>query len=1651
MGVVSAGSSQRHQMKVKEIAEACMWLPGFAPYEDPLQVLGTVGSIEASIEHAQASLGLATPESLVVPVKPTWAMLSDSDFTDLSGPVAKFEANIQAITTLRKLEEENRSPSLRERGILNRFTGWGGLPQAFNHAVSDTGWLARVKQLEELLTSAEYQAAHESTTSSHYTPFEVVAAMWRLIARLGFKGGRIIEPSMGVGYFLGAMPQEIAQKSVITGVELDAIPARIAKALYKPYGVMVHHGGFERAHLPKDFYDLAISNVPFGVERVGEVRNVQYADFAVHNYFFAKALEVVRPGGLVAFITSSYTMDGTDSKVREYLASQASLVAAIRLPSKTFKDIAGTEVVTDILILQKHAKAIADAGNSGWRDVIAVPYASPILKKSNYFSSDRQYVNERFVAHPESVIGGLSFRNTGNRKFIECHFEGDLKEALEERLQQAPEGVYLDAAEGGDLAQEERDPDLELATDRRPVLVVIEGKVFEVNGSQAIPCRLTGKSLQRTVGMIGVRDAARKLIAAQITCENDSVLAVYRTALNVTYDTFVADCGYVNEAANRRAFRVDPDLPLLLSLEVWDDDAQMATKAAIFERRTAGMVREVQSCETVEDAMLVCLGEVGRIDPARIAALVRKHVDAVMSELEEGGRVFLDPVTGHWEHADAYLSGRVRDKLLVARSSGDRYARNVLALEGVQPALLGPSDITARVGSTWIPARVYEQFLCELFKRDGFKLSYESLVGAWSLNAPWIHSGDLINSGRYGTDRVCAVDLFELEMNQRKPTVYDTKADGTRVANSKATIEAREKQHDLKTEFVRWLWSDEARAQELAALYNGLFNSTVPRRYNGAHLLLPGLSQVYTPRTHQLDAVWRVVSSSYNTLLAHAVGAGKTLEMVIAGMELKRLGVASKPLYVVPGHMLYQFASDFMAAYPNANILAASKDDLQGDRRRLLLSRIATGNWDAVIMTQGTFESIKISDEYLIHYIQEELQKIEMAIKLHTTSRGNRIVKQLARAKKIWKVKLEKLSKSSRKDELLKFEELGFDWIFVDEAHWAKNLWRFTQMDRVAGLPNSSSERAFDLFVKTRCIMHKRGDMRGLTFSTATPISNSLAEAYTMMRFLQQETLEEHQIESFDSWAANFGESVTALELAPDGSGYRMCARFARFVNLPDLMNIFRLVADIRTPEMLDLPTPKVAMQTVVVKSTPMLRSYVEGLVERASKVRSGAVPSSKDNMLKVTGDGRKAALDLRLVDPMASPQASGKIHQCASNVHRLWREYAHVKGAQLVFCDLSTPRSDGGFNAYDDLRSKLIEMGIPEQEIAFIHDFGTDALKDALFKAVRNGVIRVLIGSTEKMGVGTNVQERLIAVHHLDSPWRPSDLEQRNGRIVRQGNIFSEVFIYTYITENSFDAYMYQILNSKAKFIAQVMTGEGVLRTLEEAELAALSYAEIKALASGNPKVLEKAAVDSELAKMAVVHQGWMTQRRRNTSELNSIPESISFFEAKARTIAADLRQWDMAAGDMKVKVLAKTYSDLKRAQKEMTAALRQVSEWIVEVGEIRGFKITASRASEERWSIRVGDYDLGRVSNGSFIFDLASAHRTEMESCQAAAKKRLVYLHQRVIDLKAELDLPFDKQARLDELLRRQIELDAELDLSTGDMSAVDESEQSDEAMTV
>lgn len=1649
-----------------------MWLPGFAPDDRFPLVSSAIATAEIIAFQFVALVQNAVPVSEdnttvsspaisgeIQPQKPPrtfWPSLDSMVHAMLRGDVTKFEANLAAVSLLSTLEASNRFPTDDERDVLNRYTGWGGIPKAFNPDQDDPAWRARAESLPDLL-GQDYESAKGSVVNAHYTEVFVIEAIWAAVRRLGFCGGRVLEPSAGTGFFIGAMPKDLAESSEVTAIEIDRLSSRILSRQYGHHGVRTLAIGFEKARLPKDWFDLVISNVPFGNYQVPDDRNVPYADFLIHDYFFGRALEVTRPGGLVAFITSAGTLDKWEDRARRHIASQARLVGAIRLPSGTFSAIANTDVTTDIVFLQKLSEG--EKATDDWLGIVEAPYGMCDGHR-------RLYVSNWYVQNPDMLIGRMGQKSNGYGLANAAIFDGDVKTALHDRVARLPEGIYVprEVRVAGSSTKGQRDVRVAAPEFVKPGAYcrTTDGRLAVSEGQEllVIDGLVSATVAKRIVGLMAIRDAARRLLHVQHVTADDSRLGSYRLGLNMAYDSFVDRHGHLHAKANKLAFKGDPDLPLLLSLENFDQESGTAEKADIFYRRTVGVVRKVDRCASAEEALLVSLHERGRIDVPLMESLLERESVLFLPDMADRGLIFLNPESSQWETADAYLSGNVRSKLEMAEAAGDEYARNAEALKAVIPADLGPGEIDARIGSTWIPSRDYAAFLDQLLECDGCTVDFSAEAGAWNIDVPWQGERSVASTQTYGTGRISAGELFVVTLNQMVPTIRDRDPVTDRYfVNTEETIAAREKQQALKEAFRSWVFADPERCERLVRMYNDQFNAVRLREFDGSRLSLPGFSEVYNLHRHQKDAIWRIVSGGVNTLLAHVVGAGKTLTMICGGMELRRLGMASKPCYVVPNHMLEQFAAEFLRAYPGANILMASKDDLVGDKRRTLLSRIATGDWDGVLITHASFERIKMSDDALESFIAARVHEIECAIRASKSGkRGNRIVKELERAKKIWLARLEKLSAKSKKDDMLTFEELGIDYLFIDEAHYFKNLYRFTKMTRVAGLPNSNSERAFDMFVKTRHVMEKQGGHSGVVFATGTPVSNSMAEMWTMQRYLQPTTLRSNHVSQFDTWAGNFGESVTALELSPDGGGYRMNTRFARFVNLPELMTMFREVADIRTADMLKLPVPRFHLETVAAKPTQDLKTFVATLVARAEAIRNGEVSPNEDNMLAVTNDGRKAALDMRLVDPSGQEAQDGKVSLCADRIFGIWRDTAAFRGTQAVFCDLSTPTDDGRFSVYHVIRAKLVEMGVPGTEIAFIHDYDSDTAKAELFKSVRAGRIRVLLGSTLKMGVGTNIQTRLAALHHLDAPWRPADVEQREGRIIRQGNLNEEVRIIRYVTEASFDAYIWQTLETKARFIAQVMRGDTGMRSAEDVELAALSYAEVKALASGNPLVMEKAGIDAEVAKLSLLKSQWDNQRWANQRESATLPGRIEKIRQRIGSIEADIAdRVDVRGVRFGMLIGGKSYSErsaagdaLVRYYSEAKARTRKIGNWNASVGEIvigqfGGFDLAVSiptAAAEgpcfmlkgrRAYAAHHSDNSQGMVRVIENVANGLEGRLSEVYEDLARAEKRLA-------DILMELAKPFDKEERLTQLQVRQREINAALDLDKGNAGAME-----------
>jgi N12 class adenine-specific DNA methylase len=1586
------------------------------------------------------SLGKVPEPILALPEKPVWPRLATDLHADLGARAAKFEANLRAMTLLKLLEEQDRAPDESERHVLNRYTGWGALPQAFDPDHRDVTWRVRAQTLSALL-GEQYEGARASVLNAHYTEPFVIEAMWKAVERLGFRGGRIIEPAAGVGYFLAAMPAALARHSEITAIELEPLSARLLKALYGPYDVIVRGGAFEKTPLPKAWYDLAISNVPFGNYCVPEDRNTPYAQFLIHDYFFARALDLVRPGGLIAFITSSGTLDKSDPQARRYLAHRARLLGTIRLPSSAFAHIANTKVTTDMVFLRRLMPG--EHTDAAWTGTGPAP-------RSHCAEFSRPSISNWYVQHPDWLIGDIREESNGYRLAATSIFEGDLPTALDARISLLPERVYT-PREPRPATPVQNELRVSTAEHVKPGAYCLTEDnrlaVFEAAGLRVLEGTLPANKEQRIRGLIGIRNAARNLLSRQCVEGDDAALAPYQAALNGAYDRFVRRHGFIHERANTQAFRSDPDLPLLLSLEYSDPENRQATKAELFTRRTVGTMRRVERCDTPEEALQVSLHERAVVDVGLMVRLLGQPESTFITQLSERGILYRDPQSLRWETADAYLSGNVRQKLHAAEVSGPAYSANVTALKAVIPPDLGPGEIDGRIGSTWIPLHDYAAFLDQLLDCSGSRVEFSALVATWEVQVPDAAAASVAATQTYGTVRVPAPTLFRQALNLQLPTVRDLDRKTARyLINKEETIAARERQQQLRERFRDWLFADSARAERLVRCYNDTFNAIRPRTFDGSALTLPGYSKVYELDRHQKDATWRIVTSPANTLLAHAVGAGKTLTMICAGMELRRLGLIRKPCYVVPNNMLEQFTAEFVRAYPSANVLMASRNDLQGDKRRHLLCRIATGNWDGVLLTHASFESIKMSQEAMKGFIDSQLDEILAALREYgSRNRRHRIVKELERAKKDWQARLARFSATHKKSDLLVFEELGIDWLMVDEAHFFKNLYRFTKLAQLAGLPNTNSERAFDMFVKTRHVMSLHDDRRGVTFATGTPIPNSIAELWTTQRFLQPNTLQAHQLEQFDSWVGNFAEAVTALEASPEGAGYRMHTRFARFVNIPELMRIFGEVADIKTAEMLKLPVPEHQLHIVAAKPSPELKALVQTLVSRAEAIRDGHVRPDEDNMLSVTTTGRMAAVDLRLIDPTAPDIPDGKVNLCVKQVHEIWLRTAEFRGTQLVFCDVGTPKRTG-FSVYQDIRDKLIILGIPESEIAFVQDATSDAAKAALFKSVRERRVRIILGSTQKLGVGTNAQTWLVAIHHLDGPWRPADVQQRDGRILRRGNLNGVVWIYRYVTEGSFDVYTWQTLETKEGFIGQIMRADAGLRTAQDLALTALSYAEVKAIASGNPLIIEKAGIDSEVTRLTLLKSQWMNQRWHNQREVAWLPGQIARTGEWIAAIEADRREWPSLIGThCSIEINGRPYTHSYEAGAAVCACYLQAAATAKALPE--------SAVTQERMVGRWGDFrlmlqitprrtpSLRLVNRRSYNLDPVQSAEGFAEALKSAAdgiEPELVRAQTQrareeklLADLELTLSKSFEKEARLAELLRRQGEINALLDL--------------------
>jgi N12 class adenine-specific DNA methylase len=1573
----------------------------------------------------------------------------------------KARDNIEAIRTLKLVETEGREATEAEKAQLARYSGWGALANVF-HPHPPHEWERAAREVRQVLSDEEYDSARGSTPNAHFTSREVVGAMWKALARLGLQGeAQILEPSMGVGHFFGLQPEELLAGSHRTGVELDRITARIAGLLYPDARIFAK--GFEETPLPDNFFDVVIGNIPFGNYPVYDpaCRN-RALTRTIHDYFLAKSLDKVRAGGLVALITSRYTMDKQDATIRRYLAGRADLVGAIRLPNTAFKGNAGTEVTTDIIFLQKREKG-APARGEAWEELGLVETPDGGV-----------HINEYFARHPDMMLGEMRLEGT-MYKAQEPTLAGVLSpERLAQAVEGLPENVYRDsqAPRGRSPPAPESPGDVSgvkegAFAERDGVLLVRRAGILE-------PVRLGASVAARVRGMMGVRDAVRAVFQTQLNDAPEEQVVEARRALNNVYDSFVGRYGALSSRENVKAFAGDPDQPLLLSLENYDAATRRAAKTAIFERRTLARYKPVSHVETAAEALAVSLNETGGIHWPRMEQVTGRKASSLQREL--GGLVYRNPEGGLWETADRYLSGDVRSKLEAAQSAAamdPAYARNIKALEDVQPADLEPGDIEARLGSSWIPSGDIRAFVAELLGVNArhIHVGHAAAIATWTVAIDPTERWNVSNTTTHGTGRFATVELIDQALNGRVPTAYDKQPDGSHVINQQETIAAREKQQQLKDRFREWVWKDAERATRLAREYNDRFNNLRLREFDGSHLKLPGMNRAYLRdgdlSRHQKDALWRILQSG-STLLAHVVGAGKTWTMAASAMEMRRMGLCKKPMFVVPNHLVEQWGAEFLKLYPQARVFVAGRENFAAGNRKRAMARIASGTYDAVIVSHRSFEFLPVSDKLFGEFVHREVAALEAAILQVKAEEGDnrRLVKELEKAKKRFTAKLKARADRERKDDAITFEELGVDQLFVDEADLYKNLFYITKMSRVAGLPNTESNRAFDMYLKTRYVREVNGG-RGVVFATGTPVSNTMAEMFTMLRYLAPDLLEERGLAHFDAWAANFAESVTALELAPDGSGYRMHTRFAKFVNLPELLSMFRSFADVKTAEELKLPCPAVAggkPEVVAAPAGELLKAYIKTLIERAERLRTAGVDPSVDNMLKITGDGRKAALDMRLVGGFAETEYETKLGLAVSRIHKIWKDTREARGSQLVFCDLSTPgRSPHarGFTVYDDVRTRLMEQGVPEGEIAFIHDADTDAEKKLLFDAVNAGRIRILIGSTEKMGAGTNVQRRLAALHHLDAPWRPRDIEQREGRILRQGNLNGQVSILRYVTEGSFDAYMWQTLETKARFIAQVMTGSTSVRAAEDINGGALTYAEIKAIASGNPAVMEKVKVDTEIRKLDQLRAAHLNQQHKIRLEVQALPAEIERRKERIEKLSADIARRDKhEGGEFLMKVGEEVFSG-KDARAPAAMALAQavlggkldVNTCVRAV--LRGFEIVSrGRAASslggafheaaggllegwEEWLPELFIRGVGlyraHVNAENPLGTMQSIEHTLRGLDKALEEERanLARAEKSLADYQEQLGKGFEHEARLNELIRRQVELNAVLDL--------------------
>lgn len=1571
------------------------------------------------------------PEAEKIVTEPHNFRIKDNDL-GAGGPKAKYKANMEAIHLLQTLEKEERLATPEEQEILSRYVGWGGIPQAFEE--SNSSWANEYLELKNTLSPEEYSAARASTLNAFYTSPTVIRSMYEVLENMGLKQGNILEPSCGVGNFMGLIPESMG-KANMYGVELDPVSGRIAKQLYQKNKIAVQ--GFEETSYPDSFFDCVIGNVPFGAYQVSDRRYDRH-HFMIHDYFIAKSLDLVRPGGVVAVVTSSGTMDKQNPAVRQYIANRAELLGAIRLPNNAFQRNANTSVVSDILFFQKRDRASIEEPE--WLNLKETP--------------EGYSVNAYFAEHPEMVLGEFTTESTqyGKQEVTVKPKEGI---TLEEQLKEAVQNIHgtITELELSDTELEEdvvfipADPDVKNFS-----FTVVNEEVYYRENSVMNCMELPAMTAERVKGMVKIRDVTNELIRCQMEEGSDEQITKLQEKLNEEYDIFTAKYGLISSNANKRAFSQDSSYCLLTSLEFLDDKGELKRKADIFTKRTIRRAETVTSVDTASEALAVCIGERAGVDLSYMAQLSGKTEEELTEEL--AGVIFKNPIGEKWEPSDEYLSGNVREKLQIAKQFAEdhpEYQVNVQYLGQVQPKDLDASEIEARLGATWISEDYITRFMAETFHTPRYyvgskvKVQYAEVTGQWNVMGKNVDSyGNALVTSTYGTQRANAYRLLEDALNLRDTKIYDTvqDADGEhRELNRKETMLAQQKQELIKEEFKEWIFKDLHRREDLCKIYNERFNSIRPREYDGSHIQFVGMNPEITLMPHQKNAVAHVLYGN-NTLLAHCVGAGKTFQMIAAGMESKRLGLSQKNLYVVPNHLTEQWGSDFLRLYPGANILVATKKDFEPANRKRFCSRIATGDYDAVIIGHTQFEKIPLSRERQIAMLEDQIADLTFSIEEAAHQAGqNYTIKQLEKTKKSLQARMKKLNDQTRKDDVVTFEQLGVDRLFVDESHSFKNLFLYTKMRNVAGISQTDAQKSSDMFMKCRYMDELTGG-RGITFATGTPVSNSMTELYTIMRYLQYDTLMRMGMGHFDSWAATFGETVTAIELSPEGTGYRAKTRFARFFNLPELISIFKEAADIQTSDMLNLPVPEAEFINEVLKPSEEQQEMVSAFSERAEEVRAGLVNPTVDNMLKITNDGRKCALDQRLLNELLPDAEKSKVNTCVENAFQVWDEGKADRTTQLIFCDLSTPKGDGTFNVYDDVRNKLVARGIPKEEIAFIHEYNTETKKADLFAKVRAGQVRILMGSTPKLGAGTNVQDRLIALHHLDCPWKPSDLEQQEGRILRQGNQNDKVKIFRYVTENTFDAYMWQILENKQKFISQIMTSKSPVRACEDVDDTALSYAEIKALATGNPYIKEKMDLDVQVSKLKLLKANHTSQIYRLESDIaKNFPVQISALKERIAGMQIDsqvVKSVDLQDNDTFAMTVGNVlYEDKKEAGEALIAAcagLKAVSTG-GKVGEYHGFTLSASYnmfsnafeltvKGKCSYKLEIGKDPVGnmqRIHN-----TLSSIDRKLTES-----EQKLETVQQQLATAQEEVKKPFPKEAELNEKMERLSELNALLNM--------------------